>query len=43
VFDILPDIDSFYRQWLGRPLPDEKEFRDLTHELTTGWIGSDSP
>jgi len=39
VFDILPDIDSFYREWLGRPLPEEKEFRDLTHEVTRQWAG----
>ena len=22
VFDFLPDLDAFYRDWLGRPLPD---------------------
>ncbi|MFC2027260.1 acetone carboxylase subunit gamma [Chloroflexota bacterium] len=37
IFDFLPDIDSFYRDWLGRPLPDEKEFRDMSHEITQGW------
>jgi len=37
VFDALPDIDSFYREWLGRPLPDEKEFRDMTCEVTRQW------
>ena len=30
VFDFLPDLDSFYRDWLNRPLPDEKEFTDLS-------------
>ena len=33
VFDFLPDLDSFYREWLGRPLPQEKEFTDLTYEF----------
>jgi|YelNatPaOPRAMG01_1025707.scaffolds.fasta_scaffold73897_2 acetone carboxylase gamma subunit len=37
IFDILPDIDSFYRDWLGRPLPEEKEFKDLTYEVTRKW------
>jgi acetone carboxylase gamma subunit len=37
VFDCLPDLDVFYREWLGRPLPQQKEFRDLTYELTRKW------
>ncbi len=37
IFDALPDIDSFYREWLGRPLPDEKEFRDMTYQVTREW------
>jgi acetone carboxylase gamma subunit len=37
VFDFLPDLDVFYREWLGRPLPQEKEFEDLTYELTRKW------
>ena len=37
VFDALPDIDTFYRDWLGRPLPDEKEFKDMTCEVTAEW------
>ncbi len=37
IFDALPDIDSFYKEWLGRPLPDEKEFEDRTDEITRGW------
>jgi len=37
IFDALPDIDSFYREWLGRPLPSEKEFKDLTYEITKKW------
>ena len=37
VFDILPDIDSFYRDWLGRPLAEEKEFKDMSGEVTRAW------
>jgi acetone carboxylase gamma subunit len=33
VFDFLPDLDAFYRDWLGRPLPHEKEFKDLSSEF----------
>ena len=29
-FEFLPDLDTFYRDWLGRPLPDEVEFADKT-------------
>lgn len=37
LFDALPDIDGFYREFLGRPLPDEKEFKDRTYEVTREW------
>lgn len=37
IFDALPDIDSFYRDWLGRPLPQEKELRDMTCAVTKAW------
>jgi acetone carboxylase gamma subunit len=37
IFDALPDIDGFYREWLGKPLPDEKEFRDTTCDVTREW------
>ena len=37
IFDILPDIDAFYRNWLGRALSEEKEFRDMTYEVTRRW------
>jgi acetone carboxylase gamma subunit len=33
VFDFLPDLDSFYKDWLGKPLPQEKEFKDLSSEF----------
>lgn len=36
-FEFLPDLDTFYRDWLGRPLPDEKEFVDKTLETVQGW------
>jgi acetone carboxylase gamma subunit len=36
-FEFLPDLDAFYRDWLGRPLPDEKEFVDKTLETVQGW------
>jgi len=36
-FDALPDLDAFYRDWLKRPLPDEKEFKDITCEITREW------
>ncbi len=37
IFDALPDIDNFYSEWLGRPLPDEKEFKDMSYEVTKEW------
>lgn len=37
IFDILPDVDAFYEEWLGRPLPDKKEFKDMTYEITENW------
>ena len=37
LFDILPDIDRFYREWLGRPLPDEKAFGDLSCDVIKAW------
>jgi len=33
VFDFLPDLDSFYSEWLGRELPTKEEFKDLTYEF----------
>ncbi|KAA0232149.1 MAG: hypothetical protein EDR02_18520, partial [Actinobacteria bacterium] len=38
-FDFLPDLDTFYSEWLGRPLPDTAEYRDLTPELILDWSG----
>lgn len=36
-FEFLPDLDTFYREWLGRPLPDEKEFVDKTLDVVRQW------
>ncbi|HEY49972.1 MAG TPA: acetone carboxylase subunit gamma [Dehalococcoidia bacterium] len=37
VFDFLPDLDTFYRDWLRRPLDTKLEFTDLSYELTRRW------
>ncbi len=36
-FDFLPDLDTFYDQWLGRPLPHTDEHKDLTLEAVSAW------
>lgn len=36
-FEFLPDLDTFYRDWLERPLPDQVEFVDKTPETVAGW------
>ncbi len=36
-FDFLPDLDTFYSEWLGRPLPDTVEYTDLTLEAVGKW------
>lgn len=36
-FEFLPDLDTFYRDWLGRPLPDTAEFVDRTLERIREW------
>ena len=36
-FEFLPDLDTFYRNWLGRPLEDEQAFEDRTLEVVAGW------
>lgn len=38
-FDFLPDLDVFYRDWLGRPLPDSAEFEDRTQTVIGQWSG----
>lgn len=37
VFDALPDLDTFYAEWLGQPLDDVQPCEDRTHEITTRW------
>lgn len=39
VFEMLPDLDCFYREYLGRPLDDEDAgwFVDRTATVTAGW------
>lgn len=36
-FEFLPDLDTFYREWLGRPLPDQQEFVDKTVDVVQEW------
>ena len=36
-FEFLPDLDTFYRDWLGDPLPGERRFEDLTLATIARW------
>ncbi len=36
-FEFLPALDTFYTEWLGRPLPDTVEFKDLTLDAVSSW------
>ena len=36
-FDFLPDLDTFYREWLGRPLPDAPAYVDNTLDRVREW------
>ena len=36
-FEFLPDLDTFYRDWLERPLPDKQEFADKTLDVVRSW------
>lgn len=40
IFDMLPDLDTLYRDYLGKPLDDESPdwFRDRTNEVTAQWL-----
>jgi acetone carboxylase, gamma subunit len=39
IMDFLPDLDSFYTEWLGKPLPDQKEFIDLSNTyIKENWL-----
>jgi len=37
IFDFLPDLEAFYRDWLGRPLNKEFKFEDLSYEVIEAW------
>lgn len=36
-FEFLPDLDTFYSEWLGQPLDGKVEFADKTLETVRGW------
>ncbi|MCH8813988.1 MAG: acetone carboxylase subunit gamma [Chloroflexi bacterium] len=36
-FEFLPDLDTFYREWLKKPLPNEVEFTDKTLDVVREW------
>jgi acetone carboxylase gamma subunit len=40
IFEMFPDLDSFYREWLGSPLEDEHPdwFQERTSEKPQAWI-----
>ena len=40
IFEMFPDLDSFYREWLGSPLQDERPdwFEEKTSEKPAEWI-----
>jgi acetone carboxylase gamma subunit len=39
IFEFLPDLDGFYREWLGEPLEDEDGgwFQDMSSSKLTKW------
>jgi acetone carboxylase gamma subunit len=42
IFEVLPDLDRYYRDFLGLPLPDEDAgwYRDLTASRTAEWAAT---
>jgi acetone carboxylase gamma subunit len=36
-FEFLPDLDTFYGEWLGKPLPDAQEYVDKTLDVIKDW------
>jgi len=40
LFEMLPDLDTFYRDWMGKPLEDERPdwYQDTTPSLLSEWI-----
>ena len=41
VFEMLPDLDKFYRDYMGTPLDDENGewYADRSHGITAAWAG----
>jgi len=37
IFDFLPDLNTFYQDWLQKPLDFATEFKDRTGEVLTEW------
>lgn len=42
IFEMLPDLDKFYREYLGRPLPDEAGdwYQDQSERTTRAWAAT---
>ena len=40
IFEVLPDLDRFYREFLGQPLDDENRdwYVDRTNRVTSTWV-----
>lgn len=40
IFEFLPDIDTFYREWIEKPLDDESPdwYEDRTQTVTSSWV-----
>lgn len=36
-FEFLPDLDTFYAEWLGKPLAEKQEFVDRTIDAVQSW------
>lgn len=41
IFDALPDLDTFYREWLGAPLPDKIVCEDRSAAIIAQWSQGD--
>ncbi len=37
IFDFLPDLDTLYADWLGKPLTKTEESKDLTYDVIKTW------
>ncbi len=40
IFDSLPDIDAFYRDWLEEPLSEPLAYDDRSCEITSAWAAA---